>query len=544
MQSGPTIYPQPTHGLLAGTSGEPPAAPERKSVARPDSLWRVLLRRLLMLLAGTVAIGLLGLCIGAIAGEGAIAPVNTKFAAFGYVAYFLIVLPIEMALFGAIAYVTKNKLYLVYPIVAYVVAGALQDETIVTLIGGYVPVLDTTVSGVYSRVHAAIVVLLAFMVAHMVVSTAGNIIREYTTYNHTEAPAARQFAVGWIMLGVVIMLISGVAAAAPALYAAQQRSRAAVHIPSGGQVYGGPAGDIYNLQYRSYALLYAEPTQQFDGLYQQQDSVVTSQLSKWWQDDPRKACGGTFAKTKGGVVYAEHKTTKHASQPPKKTTEYHTYAYCFVKGYRVYTLHRSDTRGDAYLQRYPAAQIIDAITTAPAFIPGCEGRKAAFYCQKSDAKANTQLAQTAKAKRTAWPPTDITRQNGALVSQLYVNPRAYTEVGRLQLPGWNVSVPLAAETKDAYAIAAGVNRFTVNLQSFTTPACTQSGVAYITRTKLSDLVPLPNIQYEGKIIGDYLYSLRGPFAATPGPCIASATKDAVLIATLEDIFRWAAGNIH
>jgi len=407
------IYPTPagSEASSATTSTSMPAKPFLKQFLEIFGSF----------LLGLVGIGLVGFFLGLIV-KGPIVSASGYFSEFGnalMLIYF--VLPLT-AFFGIVAYVKKDILFAAYPLAIFAIGGSLVGTDLVNLISGYLPYLKPERGIDYPR--AGLLSASVFMAYYALERPLVHILR---AKRQPGLSAGRQQAIYGILLAFMVFILVVVPSGARTLYAAQQRSRAVIRIPNTDQLFGKPATEPFrdSSTFGNISIIYAEATQQKDGVYQEVDSVRITPLKEWWNRDSRAGCGASvrfasipgqvgtyeYKTTPGNVMYAQTVFTRNRSNPPKDSTAYREHYYCFVLDYQRYLVIRSDSNGSAYLEKYPAEHVIDAIAGAQQYVPECVGQgtgssnyefQTPFYCRPQDSKKLQEAIDSSK-KRFVTP---------------------------------------------------------------------------------------------------------------------------------------------
>jgi hypothetical protein len=549
-----SIYPTIADRPGSKSSGVTPSLPKvQKSSDR--NFWHGFFQDLVMFLAGLLLMGIVGLILGAVFNELLASHSHEYFGTLGDAIDFIYVLPI-VTLFFIIAAISAHNWWLVfYPFIAFGLAQDYVHAYVTKLLAGYIPALP--VDGHPQYFEYMIAVTLSYISVHAVAGPLRKI------YKNREAILSKQqtpiVLTNVIFLALVGAFVGVVSIASKPLYASQQRARTAVHIPNTDKFFGETRDD--------FELHYAEPTKQYDGTYQETDEVLTGAVQKWWSKDAHEVCGDQYSTTihPGQVVKNEYKKTSsdityatavfdaNSSQPAVPSSAYKEYRYCFVVGYQRYDLIRSDSRGAAYLEKYPAETVIDAIASAKPYVPACsDDKKKPFYCTANDNTQNKLLSEELPQRYKQFD----TSKAGVLpgIKTPTTNPKAYKSVDQLTVAEWGISFPLSEEIKDAYYVKTTDNSVTVGLRAYDNDSCFAGkrttrdrdligdGVAYLTRTKVSDPRNTQSNTYiSGIVVGDYVYGLYAN--ANLSFCARSLGKDDAFKDKLRDVFDWAAVNI-
>lgn len=485
---------------------------------------------------GLLAIGFIGFIFGATFNFRLVSGHGQYFGALQNIIYLELFVPIATLIFGVIALVRKNVLFLFYPVIAFFLAGILRTAAFTELATGYIPALPPANNPDY------ITCLIAVTLAYTLVQAYIWPLRQAITTRHMRSEYEKKTFM--ISSGLLILVI-GVCGLAQTyskpLLIAQQRSRALVHIPSSDSLIGRPDSE--------YTLYQQEGASFIDV-----GGVINKPVLKWWDRNTRDVCGNqiissahpgqvrtnSYKTSPGGVLYATAVFDDNASKPAVPTTAFKAYSYCFVLGYQQYTLVRNDRNGNAaYLQKYPSSQLIDAIAKAPTYIPACL-KKRLMYCKTSDTGPLNQLdTKYYRHAPSAYVPDSLL----PAVTTPTADKNAYKQVGKLSIPAWSISFPLSTETQDAYPVQKNGDEFIIKLHSLDSQSCFDGeGVAYLMRKPLSGIQKTANHTIHGQIVGNYVYSLYGN--ADLGFCVSRSNLTSAQATKLNDAFTWAEANIQ
>lgn len=248
--------------------------------------------------------------------------------------------------------------------------------------------------------------------------------------------------------------------------------------------------------------------------------------------------------TKNGVRYTEKQSTTNRRTTdiyPKPTGSYNSTHYCFISQDALYHLERGDRYPPDIKDSVPATEIIDAIASAPTLNNSCS-LMPNKYCStkdKSDIESHLLVMQEwSKKYRQEFP----WYKSGSD----YVNKSAYTEVSRLNIPEWNMSIPLSANlqglTYSVYTagnIPEGQSLLSLGIPSTNrTVACRPTadapGIAQLVR------IPIPE-QFTPRGAKPYLFALDDGYFYIP-----QKTNDPSRICTISfdilDELLWAIAN--
>lgn len=533
------------------------------------SLISVFIKTFAKFLIGLIGITLLGLVLGyltkgpVVAATGYFSGLTNAFLSILYL------LPLTI-FFGFIAYAKKEYILAAYPLIVFLFGKSLMQTQLAGLLRSYYPFLSE--SGKPDFHLMAIISALVFATLYVIERPITHIIK----LTHKGGPSAEKERVAYVVIFVLVLVsFPIIRAGSHSLLISTIRTRDKIRIPSSDTYFGKNSGEIYDnsIKYSVTSISYNEATAQYDGAYQQVDTVKTRPITKWWDNDTKANCGSqtsavvtsrqtakySYKKTKKNVVYAETSFTGNNSQPQKKSSEFTEYHSCFVLGYQKYVFVRSDARGSEYLNTYPTPDIIDAIAAGELYIPRClksvynqkQSTTSEEVCSTADSEQISKVNLTFQKRYSKPQPA---RKTTGIITPT-INPSAYKEVARLEIKEWGISLPLNEDIKDAYYYSGvnsnGKEMFTIGLKSFTSDRCfagpasqnaSGSGIAFISRNKVSEMKFEPNVSTEGKVAGDYAYSLY--VNGNSKRCLEFMQKSGEMRTTYEDIFDWSEAGIR
>jgi hypothetical protein len=554
----PRVNPESIYPTVDRSANKPSptsSGPEHPAESIKSNFFSTFWSELAVFILGLCGMAILGLLLGATFNETLVSHSHQYFGGLADAISAIYILPILTFFFIIAAMVGSNWWLAFYPIVAFGWAQEFVDMDITKLLAGYVPASPP--DGHPQYFEYMIAVMFSYVAVQAVAGPA------HTLYKNRRRLFSKNKRVILVtnvsFLGIVFVLFGTVAIAGKPLYIGQQRTRAAVYIPSSDRFFGEPSND--------FELHYGEATKQYDGTYQQADEVKVTPLKEWWNRDTPTVCGTNYVttlypgqkpaneykKTPAGATYAQAIFDANGSQPAVKSQAYKEYRYCFVVGYQRYDLVRSDRVGTEYLSKYPAESVVDAFVSAKAYLPGCTETKQASYCQASDKANNQQLSKESQQKYRSPSSTGQTPIPGLKTPT--TNPLAYKEIGRLTITEWGVSFALTDEIKDAYYVKSPNSKdgdtMAIGLRSYDNDLCFAGiraspgrvlkgdGVASIRRHKLPDIKGDSNNYFSGVVVGDYAYGLTG----SVNSCATSLGKDEAFKTSLNDVFDWSTVTI-
>ena len=523
------------------------------------------------ILVGIIPMLFIGLAVGLLPYGTAVRPEGDWAALVIYISlpYFLPVLIV----FGIIAYSLRDPFFFFIPIFVWLFGYQLSGNDLFSFIANGIPVEGARLA----NLEYIAVVVFWYLFAYLVARPVFHLTRANKLVPESER---RQTQIAYVIIFVVgVGSMMGLLAAGDDLRIAQQRDRAAVHVPDTSAMVGS-APELVNSSFQSYSLIYKEATNQKNGTYQVSEGVSATPLKNWWQTDTKQNCGDVltyashpgqrvkneYSTTPEGVLYAKSTFTSNSSNPPEPENAYTVSYYCWVAGKHKYMIEVSDRDGLAFLEKYPIAATIDTIVKAPTYQTNCwkpntsvQDERRPKYCNDTDVKSLKDIEQKANASYKVQRD-DVIRAAEKALEEANRLPTTFTEVARLSVPGWGISFPLSAEIKDAYVAAdvSDANKMYVGLKSYSSANCFAGvrysssgaisdighGVAYIMRSETADLLKLPAFKTktpaeQGWVtIGKYSYSLGSNNGLK---CLELPDNTKKL---LGNIFEWAEKGIR
>ncbi len=336
----------------------PPSSAKTRSLDRD--------RRAAHFVLGLLGMGLVGLALGATINVGLMSHSREPFGLIGdYISLFY-ALPVALVAMGIVTAATGRRVYLAYPFVAFVVAQPIFYADFTRWLAGWVPIVAP--QGRPDWVVCMVAVALSYMACYAV---------ERPSTWLLESEEASSPTLAWTAFIPTVAVLAVAAFAGSPLLHAQQRSRAAIHVPDSGALLGEPDTE-YAVHARGTSAANAD----------NRDEVTTYPLEKWWERDARTACGAlargrsssavvayAYKRTANGVPYGDAVIDAMGSNPPTPEAAYHEYLACFVVGYRRYVLRRDDLGGGRHLRTYPTGAIVDAVASGGAYWPACTAQE-------------------------------------------------------------------------------------------------------------------------------------------------------------------------
>lgn len=494
-------------------------------------------RALLAYIPGFIAIALFAAIFGYFIGGSLVSHAGEYFGELGDYVSLIFIGPVIALIFGTVAWVRRDWVFLLYPIsVFYFVGPNIYHSSTASALAGLMPF---KILGYRSSNEYFVTVLLAYLLIYLFESAISRLARRGRFKGEPMSAPVRNAQITVLALVVISVLASPVLA--DKILANQKARLTAVSMPN--------TSDFISIKDRpnspnSFTLYYLNPTQQDGVSYHKRDTVDYANIEQGKPTDVHGVCGDavsideglykskvSYSKTANGLEYGSYSFDMNASNPPRKTRSYTDYHACFVIDGKKYDLKRSSIQGDAYLKQYPTDKIVAAFAD-PASYKHCTvvGKD----CSQQDVDLNSKLS-TVKVDQVS-----------ATATNPYINAAAYSQTGSLSIKEWGIKFPLTDGTTDAYYAtpAAGSNLIKVGLTSVGAKTCGAAGsgygVAYVSREsvakadadkKKSISFHTPNVK-----IGDYLYAVYSNGNAST--CLGAEKASA-----LEDIMDWASVNI-
>jgi len=482
-------------------------------------------------LTGFMGMAVLSILLGLIFNGTLISHGREYFGSFEDGLSIIFIGPIVMTIFGVIALINKDWIFLIYPPVAYLIIGPwLQGTDLAHGLAGFVPI-EQDESSRYNLYLITIVI--AYLMIYVYERSASSISRRGRFKEQVLTPQDVLAQVGILSIFSITMvtllaaggLINNAAVASKQIkYKYIQNDKFSLYIdPTSSMAY----------------INYSEPTAQYEGSYNIKDPIHFYKLKASVSKDTKKACGDSKSypelpsqnsiykhkKTSSGVDYAEAEFSGNSAKPYLKTTAYSIYHFCFVADGQKYDLERTNAHGDDYLKKYPTDTVIDDIVHASSYNK-CD-KEERIICSKDDISKTKQSLQQNKKQS---PPTGLLAVGN--------NPDAYKQVGKLDIKEWGVSIPLSEEIKDAYySYSSQSDIVTVSLASNDSGYCKNSqsyGLSYVRRSPADNKVN-PNIKGVS-VIGAHQYKIYG--SGNMRKCVDQQTAE-----ILDDVFVWSSINI-
>lgn len=176
----------------------------------------------------------------------------------------------------------------------------------------------------------------------------------YLTHLRTDRWKMRLIAAIALLVVVPVSAFTIINKIGPPLYVAEQRAQDTIYIASTDTVFS-------NGEHVAYPAI-----EHISGTYQDVDDLSYKLIFPTSNRSTEASCGKPIQKTQAGHTY----TSKTQGRSNGSHTEQ---VYCFVIGSYQYTLKRpSWLNGTAYQQKYPAAEVIDAIHKGKPIVMECE----------------------------------------------------------------------------------------------------------------------------------------------------------------------------
>lgn len=422
---------------------------------------------------GLLGIVILGIILGSTLNEALISHSNQYFGALGDYFSAQYALPVVLAVFGVIAFATKNYTYLLYPIIAFFIGQPLVDSDIVNYISGNIPVAIPDKNPEYF--NYLVTTPLVYGALYAIEKPLRNITKKYrsSTLDYTSLVTNIGILITVITIGISFAAIS------ETLYTSQLRERTAIRVPND-KVFLGESKSSYVVTSSASEI---RKTKQRSHM----GDVRITPVKEWWNRDIHTVCGDvishsflpgqeiaqTYKTTSGGFRYAEAVFQTNASNPPAKTNEYRIINSCFVIGYQRYDLERSVLNGKDAMANYKTEDIIDAIFSGSELVASCSLREGVDLrqCNEKDKKTIDEL------KRAKAEANSIALPRRATANDTIINMSAYKKVGELKIPEWGIKLPLSEETKDLYYSPTTKNSQVINgsLRSIADLQCSSGG---------------------------------------------------------------------
>lgn len=543
------IYPTATQGIGAVTPTSEVPKSSKTLVTTRGTVAEVIFSFIVGLLGFTV----LGMIIGLTLNGAAITPENPD----GWVNADLlfnsyVFLPVFLLIFGPLAYMTRNILYLVYPFIAMGVAASFVKSDFVLWLGGWVPFVEPAQRPQF--VENLIAVMLAYMTIYAIAGPLQSVKGMYRTVPSSYKTTF--IATNLSIVAIVLLVLPALAATDGRLYDQQRLSRTGVRIPVTETMFAQPTNSK-----NPYYIQYARDTSKVNvSSWASADRVGTYALEEWWNRDTKEVCGqgivddgqqATYAykQTPGGIQYAQAVLERQGQSPPVKSRQYKEFYNCFVIDYHKYALIRTETNG--LMEEYPTDKVIDAIAAGERYIPACLGTqdntgKVRYpgSCTEGDkatiATLTKQAEQFAANEASRHPPVNV-------VPPSY-SPAAYQAAGRVTVQEWGVTVPYTQELADMYYVMSpDGTRANIRVKSFQgiDPEGCGENIGHMTRIKVSDVKPVQgSTRPEGWIVGEYVYMLKTDLIDTAWCKNTTIGTASLNIAAVQDILNWMSVGVQ
>lgn len=362
------------------------AAPQPQQPADPlhhakaNSPLKPLLRTMLNFFIGLLFIALVGFVLGLIGNGGLVSKQGEYFGELADTFSMILFIPIPTLLFGFAAAGLGDKTLWGYPLLAFSLAGQIDNTSFVEYVGDLMPI-DPHGIPQYTQNIAA--VMIAYITIYIIVKPLWGM---YANYRCAKGQINNGVFIAWaILFAFGISTVTAGPIIAQPLADGRQRNQSGVHLPNTDQHFATGADS------ESFVLNYGTQIKNYEGkLYYPTDIVRTTRMNaveikeekgRCGQDDSVKYANTINKKTTKGVAYSEY-------TEPTKEVAHQWNKYCVIVKNTKYVIARTGGPDTAHAKAHPIDQAIDAIVEADVFMPGCgtsyKEEAAARKCRQSD----------------------------------------------------------------------------------------------------------------------------------------------------------------